>query len=196
MRQLLPLFLLGAILTSTTALAQDEEPSETALLNQIRKDFTAKKFEDAESALKELETRFPDSLRLSSAWYQGYIAHARNRDYKNATRCISKSVDLSLSAVKTDPSYGVSLVSYTSSLVSMLRRIDKEEEAAKRIDEVLAAVDELNDGSNPSLSSSYSSLVYNKAMMISEEKPDDAFDLISAEADKARKAFELSLIHI
>lgn len=188
MRQLLPLLLLGAILTSTAALAQDEKPTETELYNQISKDFTAKKFEEAEAALKELETRFPESLRLSTAWYQGYMAHARNQDYNNATKCISKVVDHSLNAVKKNPAYGPSLVSYTGSLVSMLRRINKEEEAAKKLDEVLEALDELNDGSNPALSSSYSSLVYNKASMIRAEKPDDAFDMVSAEVDKADKA--------
>lgn len=74
--------------------------------------------------------------------------------------------------------------------MAILRRADKADEAAKKLDEVLAVLDKANDGSNPQLASSYSSLIYNKAMLISEEKPDDAFDLISAEADKARKAFE------
>ena len=189
MRQLLPFLLLGAILTSTATLAEDEK-TETELYNQIRTDFTAKKFEEAESALKEFEARFPNSARLTSAKYLGYMAHARNRDYKKATPFIASVVDLSLKAAEKNPATAGALVRYTNSLVAMLRRLDKEDEAAKKLDEVLTALDKANDGSNPSLSSSYSSLVYNKAMMISKEKPDDAFDLISAEADKARKAFE------
>ena len=189
MRQLLPFLLLGAILTSTAALAEDEK-TETELYNQIRADFTAKKFEEAESALKEFESRFPNSARLTTVKYQAYIAHARNRDYEKAMPFLASVVDLSLKAVEKNPATAGLLVNYANNQVSMLRRLDKEDEAAKKLDEVLAVLDKANDGSNPSLSSSYSSLVYNKAMMISAEKPDDAFDLISAEADKARKAFE------
>jgi len=97
MRQLLPLFLLGAILTSTAALAEDEK-TETELYNQIRADFTAKKFEEAESALKEFESRFPNSARLTTVKYQAYIAHARNRDYEKAMPFLASVVELSLIA--------------------------------------------------------------------------------------------------
>lgn len=93
MRQLLPLFLLGAILSSTAALAQDEKPTETDLAKQIRADFTAKKYEEAESALNDFETRFPKSTQLTPLLYQGYLAHARNRDYERAAPFITAVVD-------------------------------------------------------------------------------------------------------
>lgn len=201
MRQLLPLLILVTIFASTSAFAQDEKKSgdakpeekpktETQLFNQIRTDFTARKYREAESALKEFEARFPNSPRLQSLQYSGYIAYARVRNYPRATPLIAAAVDTGLKQLEKNPRTASTLVSYTNSLVSMLRRVGKNDEASEKLNTVLAAIDKVNDGSNPSLSSGYSNLVYTKAMLISGDKPDDAFDLVSAEVDKAREAFE------
>ena len=93
MRQILTLGLIGALIScfSVSIVAQDvdkkdEEKTETAteqeLFNSTAAAFQAKKFEEAEEGIKELESRFPESLRLQTIRYQGYIAYARSGNMK------------------------------------------------------------------------------------------------------------------
>lgn len=202
MRQILSLLLLGAFLTSTTtfAIAQDADkkkdetskaaPTEQELYTTVQKAFAAKKFEEAEKGLKDFESRFPKSLRLNNLQYQGYMGYARDRKYNDAARHIAAVVDRTVAQLPENPRVAISLSNYASSMLSMMQRAGKSKEAAAKLDDILAALDKANDGSNARLSQGYSSLVYNKAMLIAKEKPDDAFDLVTAEADKAKTAFE------
>jgi len=201
MRQILTLVLMGALIScfSVSIVAQDadnkdERKTETAteqeLFNSTAAAFQAKKFEEAEEGIKELESRFPESLRLQTIRYQGYIAYARSGKYEDAERHITTIVDGIVKQLPTKPGLAASLPRYTSSMLSIMRRTGKSDQAVEKLDQILVAIDKANDGKNTGLSSGYSSLIYNKAMLIAAERPDDAFKLVTAEATKARKAFE------
>jgi thiol-disulfide isomerase/thioredoxin len=201
MRQILSLLLLGAFLTSSTtfAVAQDadkkkdeakEAPTELELYKSVSTALNARKFDDAEEGLKDFEKRFPNSLRLNTLQYQAYYTYARNRKTSDAARHIAAVVDRAVEQLPKNPRGAASLSSYTSALISTLQRTGKAKEAAAKLDEVLAALDKANDGSIPAVAQGYSSLIYNKAMMIRTEKPDDAFDLVTSEVGKAKTAFD------
>ena len=202
MRQFLSLLLVGAFFASATnfTVAQDaaekkseatkEAPTELELYNSVRAAITATKFDEAEKGLADLEERFPNSLRLNGLQYQAYSAYARERNYNDSARHITAVVDRTIGQLPQNPGAAASLPNYTSSMVFVMQRTGKTKEAAAKVDEVLAAIGKANDGSNPVLSLGYSSLVYTKATMVAAEKPDDAFDLVTAEADKAKAAFD------
>ena len=200
MRQILSLVLLGALVTSfrVSAVAQDDvgKPANAAiateqeLIKSTTAAFRARKFDEAEEGIQELESRFPESQRLNSVRYQGYIAYARGGKYQDAERLVTAIVDGIVEQLPAHPDRATSLPNYTSAMLSIMRRTGKADQAAQKLDQVLAAIDKANDGSSPGLSKGYSSLIYNKAMLIAAERPDDAFDLVTAEATKARKAFE------
>lgn len=201
MRQILTLGLIGALIScfSVSIVAQDvdkkdEQKTETAteqeLFNSTAAAFQAKKFEEAEEGIKELESRFPESSRLQTIRYQGYIAYARSGKYEDAERHITTIVDGIVKQLPTKPGLAASLPRYTSSMLNIMRRTGKADQAREKLDQILVAIDKANDGKNPGLSSGYSSLIYNKAMLIAAERPNDAFELVTAEATKARKALE------
>jgi thiol-disulfide isomerase/thioredoxin/TolA-binding protein len=202
MRQILPLLLLGAFLTSATdfTLAQDatekkdgatkEAPSELDLYKSVSAALSARKFDEAEEGLKDFEKRFPNSLRMNTLQYQAYYTYTRNRKTSDAARHIAAVVDRAIKQLPKNPAAAASLSRYTSALISTLQRTGKADEAAAKLEEVLAVLDKANDGSNLFIAQGYSSLIYNKAIMIRADKPDDAFDLVTAEVDKAKKAFD------
>ena len=201
MRQILTLGLIGALIScfSVSIVAQDvdkkdEQKTETAteqeLFNSTAAAFQAKKFAEAEEGITELESRFPESSRLQTIRYQGYIAYARSGKYEDAERHITTIVDGIVKQLPTKPGLAASLPRYTSSMLNIMRRTGKADQAREKLDQILVAIDKANDGKNPGLSSGYSSLIYNKAMLIAAERPDDAFELVTAEATKARKALE------
>lgn len=192
MRLSLSPFLLSAMLTifAVPAFSQDEPLSERELSTRIGKDFRARKTDEGLSGLAEFRNRFPESRYLKGLLYQAGYAHASRRQYEKATPFFSDAVDLALAETKKNPSTATTLVSYTSMLTSMLSRTDKEEQAVEKLDAILKELGESNDGKNTQLSSASSQLVYSKAMMIYDTKPDDAIDLVSSETVRARKAFE------
>lgn len=205
MRQILSLLIAAAFLTNAANLtiAQDaaekkeeatkkaeKAPTERELYDSVRAAFTAKKYDEAEKGLADFETRFPNSLRLNGLQYQAYFAYVRIRNYKDSVRHITAVVDRTIKQVEKNPSSAASLSGYTSSMISVMQRAGKADEAAAKLEEVLTAIDKANDGSNPVLSQGYSSLIYTKARTISAKKPDDAFDLVTAEVKKAKTAFD------